>query len=140
MLKFAGLCLAVTAVLQAPAALAAGDPPAGGLAALQGAWVQPSAECADVFVKTKRGMAYKHPVSIFAPALLITGKTIRTPGAVCKVGSIKPTGDKQAVKLACTTMISTDGVDALLSVSSDGDLFRYTSEDDHGTRYVRCGP
>ena len=119
---------------------ATGASAAGGLQSFQGAWVQPSAECSDVFVKTKSGMAYKRPVSVFAPALLITGKRIKTPGAVCSVNSIKPAGDKQAVRLACTTMISTDAVDALLSVSHEGDLYRYTSEDDHGTRYVRCGP
>jgi hypothetical protein len=137
MLKTAMLCVAVI-VLAAPVAAeeaAAG----GGLAGLQGAWVQPSEDCANVFVKTKTGMAYKHPVSIFAPALLIKGKRIRTPGAVCSIASIKPAGDKQAVSLSCTTMISTDQVDALLSVSKEGDLIRYTSEDDNGTRYTRCG-
>jgi hypothetical protein len=139
MLKSVGLCV-VTIVVSAASAGAAQAPAAGGLASLQGAWVQPSEDCANVFVKGKSGMTYKRPVSVFAPALLITGKSIRTPGAVCSVSSVKPAGDKQALKLSCTTTISTDAVSALVSVSPEGDLFRYTSEDDHGTRYVRCGP
>jgi hypothetical protein len=139
MLKSAGLCVLAIS-LSAASAGAAQAPAAGVLAGLQGAWVQPSEDCANVFVKGKSGMTYKHPVSIFAPAILITGKSIRTPGAVCSVSSVKPAGDKQALKLSCTTTISTDAVSTFVSVSPEGDLLRYTSEDDNGTRYVRCGP
>src|SRR4051812_20134545 len=70
---------------------------------LRGAWLQPSMDCQDVYMKTKAGMNFKRPVSVFAPAILVTGRTIKTPGAVCKVQRVTIQGDKKTLSLSCTT-------------------------------------
>jgi hypothetical protein len=139
MARLTGLSLVAFAFLAAIPVHAAEQKPTSALAAFQGAWVQPSTECAEVFVESKRGMAFKKPVSIFAPALLIIGRRISTPGAVCTVRSSSASGDRQALDLSCATAIATDPVKTLLSIAADGALYRYNKSEDNGTRYVRCG-
>ena len=110
-----------------------------GAAALQGAWLQPSVSCDQVYVATKKGMAFRKPVSMFAPALMISGNRIITPGATCRIVSITPVGTRKSLSLSCATSISSSAVTALLSIGEDGSLHRYTSETDIGSRYERCG-
>jgi hypothetical protein len=89
----AGLGLALAASVAASGTLAA----EAGLSAYQGAWLASGPDCAEVYSSAGKGMSFKKPVDIFAPAFIISGNRLRTPQASCRIKSVKPTGDRQSV-------------------------------------------
>ncbi len=110
-------------------------------AELQGAWLEGSSSCEQVFVAGKKGMSFRKPVNIFLPAVIISGDRVTTPAAVCRIRSIAQAGNRKILTLACTTQISEVTVKAPVALI-DGGLTRYTSESetDTGSRYERCNP
>ena len=135
-----GRIVLATAFLSATLGIALSSAEAASeLASVQGAWLEQSMTCDEVFVAGKKGMTFRKPVNIFAPAMIISGNKITTPGAVCRVSSVAPVGDKQQLSLSCSTMISDASIKALVAVR-DGRLYRFTSETDPGSRYEHCGP
>ena len=110
-----------------------------GVSALQGAWLEQSMSCDQVFVAGKKGMVFRKPVNIFVPGLIISGNRITTPGATCRIRSIKPSGKLQVLSLSCATSVSHADVQALVSMSAGGEFIRHTSDTDPGSRYERCG-
>jgi len=107
---------------------------------LQGAWMEQSAACGDVYVTKGKKTRFREPVNMFAPALMIRGRTIITPGATCRIMKIEAEGDKKKLSLSCTTSISSSPVTALFSQAQDGSIYRYSAATGAGSRYVRCGP
>jgi hypothetical protein len=130
----------VTTGLLIMAGTASADKPPG-VQSLQGAWVEQSMNCADVYRSAGRNMVFRKDVSIFAPAFIISGRRIRTPGASCSIGRITYKGDRMILSLGCTTTITTSPVKAYLSISGDGTLYRYNDDVDHaGSKYGSCKP
>ncbi|WP_413990441.1 hypothetical protein ACMDCR_31790 [Labrys okinawensis] len=113
-----------------------------GLSSLQGAWVEQSMNCEQVYRPAKRGMAYRKDVSVFAPAILVSGRRLSTPGASCSIQKVSNKGDRMILDLACTTTITTSHVKAYVSVSDDGAaLYRYNDDIEKvGSRYDSCKP
>lgn len=111
-------------------------------AALSGAWLGSSGNCETVFTARKDGgVAFVQPVDPYAPAFIIAGSQLRTPGATCRIIGVRRTGERRNLSLSCTTTVASDPVTAILSPAADGSLTRYSSEADTlGTRYVRCRP
>ncbi|MFO1150722.1 MAG: hypothetical protein U1E62_20285 [Alsobacter sp.] len=106
---------------------------------IQGAWVEQSQKCGDVFAFRKGKAAFKTPVNIFAPAMIITGKRLTTPQASCSLKSAVPDGNRTAVTLRCANSISHGEVRVILSKLPDGRLARYYDENDQsGSRYTYC--
>jgi hypothetical protein len=133
---FAIAMLGITTFYSVAPGMSASD-----VSALQGAWLQQSMSCDQVFVSTKRGMAFRKPVDMFAPAFIVSGSRITTPGATCRIQSVSLKGDRKVLSLSCATSIAVDTAKAVLSVAQDGSLYRYTSEDDKdGSKYDRCRP
>ena len=136
--------LAGLALLGAAAAALQAAQPA--LSGLQGAWLEQSLPCGDVFTSSGKGssgksLAFKRPASMFAPAFIISGNRISTPFASCRIVGVKPAGARQALTLGCTTAIASEEVRALVSLADDGTLLRYLNDNDTtGSRYQRCTP
>jgi hypothetical protein len=127
--------LALTmALLGAPGAQAGPE-----LKDLQGAWAGPGSTCGEMFVAGKKGQAYKRPVDVFASAILVSGRRLTTPNAICRIRSIKASGSAGEVSLSCQTSIATSDVKAYLTLGDDGSLYRSTDGQDQGMRYIRCG-
>ena len=106
---------------------------------LQGAWISGSAACESVFTGAKTGPRFKKPVDVFAAAFIVSGKKLSTPGASCRIGSIKSDGELTRAKLMCTNQIANQGVEALFSLDADGKLRRHINEtDQNGSIYTRC--
>lgn len=130
--------LAGLALLGATAAALPAQP---ALSAMQGAWLEQSLPCGDVFTSTGKGLAFKKPASMFVPAFIISGNRISTPFASCRIVAVKPAGARQALTLGCTTAIASENVSALVSLADDGTLLRYLNDNDTtGSRYQRCTP
>jgi hypothetical protein len=109
------------------------------LSAFQGAWLNQSVSCEDVYASAGKGVSFRKPVNIFAPAFIVSGNRLRTPQASCRIKSIKPAGDRQALTLGCANSVSASDVTVLMTPTPDGSLKRYFNEQDKGgTLYMRC--
>lgn len=107
---------------------------------LQGAWVQESFTCDQVYTTGKTRTEFKKPRNIFAAAFLVSGSRLTTPGAVCKILSISGSGERKLLSLSCATAIGVDPVKAEISLTQDGSLRRYLNKEDPvGSKYDRCG-
>jgi len=105
---------------------------------LEGAWLQDGA-CAETFSRAGKGIAFKKPVNVFAPAFIITGNRLRTPTASCSIKAVKTVGDRRVLSLQCATAVAVEDVRAIVGLSSDGALLRYLNDQDAGgSRYGRC--
>ena len=106
---------------------------------LQGAWLEEGTPCASVFVATRNAVAFRRPASAFAPAFIVSGRRLSTPLATCRLVGVSPTGDRQLVRLSCTTSVATDTARAILALAADGAIYRYHSlEGGIASRYQRC--
>jgi hypothetical protein len=105
---------------------------------LEGAWVQ-DGSCEETFARAGKGISFKKPVNVFAPALIITGNRLRTPTASCTIKAVKPEGERRVLSLQCATAVAVEPVRAVIGTSSDGLLVRYLNEQDStGSSYKRC--
>ncbi|WP_407520780.1 hypothetical protein [Methylobacterium oryzisoli] len=121
-----------------PAGISAALATEGGLAAYQGAWVLEGRDCAEVYSPTGKGTTFKKPIDIFAPAFVIAGRRLRTPGASCQIKAVRPTGDRQLLVLDCANAVAANEVRTIMA-PSNGILKRYYSEQDTtGVGYRRC--
>ncbi|MBS7696492.1 MULTISPECIES: hypothetical protein [unclassified Chelatococcus] len=106
---------------------------------MQGAWLAKGADCADVYQKSGKGTSFRKPVDLFAPAFMIVGNRLTTPGATCRIKSAKPSGNLQQLVLDCVNAIGSNDVRVLVSSQSDGSLNRYlNSQDTTGTPHQNC--
>lgn len=128
------LSLLVLAVAVVPLQDARAQP-----ARLQGAWLEEGSSCASVFVATPNGVAFKRPASAFAPAFIIAGRRLSTPLASCRFVSGSSNGERQVIRLSCTTSVTTETAHAVLAPAEDGSLYRYHSvEGGLASKYQRC--
>ncbi|MBQ0821737.1 hypothetical protein HPT29_014890 [Microvirga terrae] len=110
-----------------------------GLARFQGAWLSGSVDCEEVYSSAGKGVSFKRPVDIFAPAFIVTGSRLRTPQATCRIKSARPNGDRQLLVLDCANSVAGSEVRVLMSLQPDGSLRRYFNErDTTGTEYKQC--
>jgi hypothetical protein len=108
-------------------------------ASLQGAWLEEGTPCSEVFIATRRGVAFRRPASAFAPAFIVSGKQLSTPLATCRLAGRSTRAERQVLRLSCTTAVATDTARAIFSPATDGGMYRYHSlEGGIATRYQRC--
>ena len=131
----AGLALAASVAVSSTMAAEAG------LSAYQGAWLAQGPSCADVYSSAGKGVSFKKPVDIFAPAFIVTGNRLRTPLASCRIKSVKPSGNRQVLALNCANAVAAEEVRVLVATLPDGSLRRYFNDQDTtGTLYQHCSP
>jgi hypothetical protein len=105
---------------------------------LEGAWVQ-DGSCDETFARAGKGISFKKPINVFAPALIITGNRLRTPTVLCTIKAMKPAGERRVLSLQCATAVAVEPVRALIGTPADGSLVRYLNEQDStGSSYKRC--
>jgi hypothetical protein len=109
------------------------------LSALQGAWLQQSSSCSEVFAKAGKGVTFKKSANEFVPGFIVSGSRLRTPVNSCRIGGIVPAGQRWMMKLNCSGSVSTMLANVQFSLSADGALLRYLNDQDtSGSRYERC--
>jgi hypothetical protein len=107
------------------------------LGAYQGAWLEQGLSCDEVFANGQG--KFKTPVSVFAPAFIIRGSTLRTPQASCRIVRVSASEGRDLISLSCANSVATADVKALLKPGDDGTLVRFMNEADKvGDRYRRC--
>jgi hypothetical protein len=106
---------------------------------IQGAWLEEGSACADVFKVARNGVAFKRPANAFAPAFIISGQRLSTPLASCRLVGVKPSGERQVLRLSCVTAVATDSARAIFATGAEGKLIRYHSaEGGIATGYQLC--
>ncbi len=108
---------------------------------LQGAWIQYSVPCDQVYV-TDNGQSRFRPNQrdLFTSAFIITGDRLSTANASCQIVAISNKELRRELSLSCTTPITTVPIVALLSLETGGTLRRYFDAGDRvGDEYKRCG-
>jgi hypothetical protein len=109
------------------------------LSALQGAWLQQSSSCSEVFASSGKGVSFKKSVNEFVPAFIVSGSRLRTPVNSCRIAKIVPASNRWMMKLDCTGSVSTMIANVQFSLTDDGALLRYLNDQDtSGSRYERC--
>jgi hypothetical protein len=133
--RAARLGLALAALVAVSGAMAAG----AGLSGYQGAWLIQGPSCAETYSPAGKGVSFRKPVDIFAPAFIVSGSRLRTPMASCSIKSVRPAGDRQVLVLNCANSVAGGEVRVLLATLPDGSVKRYLNErDTTGTQYQRC--
>jgi hypothetical protein len=107
----------------------------------QGAWLEQSMTCDQVYTKGNKSPSFKSPRNIFAPAFIISGSRILTPGASCSIQSVREANGRKIMNLSCATSITHSPITVFLAPSQDGGLIRYNDATEKvGSRYERCTP
>lgn len=128
------ICLLSLAMLAAPVSAALGQ-----TSQIEGAWLEEGSSCADVFVATRNGIAFKRPANAFSPAFIIKGRRLTTPLATCTLVKIERQADRQAVRLNCATAVAVDSAQAIFAMRTADKLVRFHSlEGGIATHYQRC--
>jgi hypothetical protein len=134
-----GILLCAGAGLATAGALGPASSAPPQLSALQGAWLQQSTHCDDVYTSSGKAMSFKKSVNEFDPAFIVSGARLKTPVNSCRIGKIVPAGNRWMMKLDCTGKISTMVANIQFSLTADGALLRYLNDQDpNGSRYERC--
>jgi hypothetical protein len=108
---------------------------------LQGAWLEQSSECKDVFEAHKGALRFRRPVDAFAPAFIVSGRRLFTPLAGCRVATSAVAGAQITLTLSCANAVSTEAVRVVLDASKPGVLVRQMGADLRaGTVYRLCQP
>ena len=108
---------------------------------IQGAWVEANIACEKAFTLEGKTASFRRPIDIFVPALIVSGSSLKTPGASCRIRRISDAAVKgrKEVSLSCATGVAVDDVKVQLSIALDGALYRYADDQDSvGRRYERC--
>lgn len=103
-------------------------------------YVAVGTRCEDVFTRSKSGMVFKRNVDAFAPAFIVSGKTLRTPVATCRLQKSTAKGDLRELQFECASPISYVPVKVYFRKGENDSLIRQASETEAiGNRYERCG-
>ncbi|TGD96640.1 hypothetical protein [Methylobacterium nonmethylotrophicum] len=126
--------------LGAAAALSDAQAAKAGLSGYQGAWVLSGSNCAEIYSPASKGVSFKKPIDLFAPAFMVSGDRLRTPAASCRITSARPNGERQLLILNCANAVAANEVKVLMKIMPNGFLRRYYHEQDTaGIDYERCG-
>ena len=131
----AGVGLALAASVAVSGTIAA----EAGLSGYQGAWLIQGPSCTETYSSAGKGVSFKKPVDIFAPAFIVSGNRLRTPMASCSIKSVRPAGERQVLVLNCANAVAGGELRVLLATLPDGSLRRYLNDQDSvGTGYQQC--
>ncbi len=108
-------------------------------AGLVGAWTASQADCAKLFVRRGRMLAYRLPIDRFAQAAIIEPQSIRAPASTCRVHSVSHANDAIKISAECNDSISYTTENVQITVKSGSEIV-YSPTGDHAldTTLVKC--
>lgn len=105
----------------------------------EGAWLEDGLACRDIFVSNGKTVSFKRPANVFVAAFIVRGRQLSTPLAACRISRIVSNGERQVLHLSCTTAIATESTRAVLALTPDGGLHRYSAIDGGtASKYQHC--
>ena len=106
---------------------------------LIGAWASSEADCAKLFQRRGKALAYRQPVDKFAQAAIVESQRIRLPSAVCQVESASQEGGALKLNAECQDSISYTSRTVHVKLRSDTEIFYSPTGDPVlGTTLMKC--
>ncbi len=106
---------------------------------LTGAWASSEADCAKLFQRRGKALAYRQPVDKFAQAAIVESQRIRLPSAVCQVESASREGGALKLNAECQDSISYTSRTVHVKLRSDTEIFYSPTGDPVlGTTLMKC--
>ena len=106
---------------------------------LIGAWASSEADCARLFQRRGKAVAYRQPVDKFAEAVIVGSQRIRLPSAVCQVESASQEGGALRLNAECHDFISYTSRTVHVKQRSDSELFYSPTGDPVlATTLIKC--
>ena len=106
---------------------------------LIGAWAASEADCARLFQRRGKALAYRQPMDKFAQAAIVKSQRIRLPSAVCQVESASKEGGALKLNAECQDSISYTSRTVHVKLRSDSEMFYSPTGDPVlGTTLMKC--
>jgi hypothetical protein len=106
---------------------------------LTGAWVYSVADCAKLFQRRGKALAYKQPIDKFAQAAIVESQRIRLPSATCQLERASQEGGALKVSADCQDSISYTSRTVFIKFKSDNEvLYSPTGDPVLATTLLRC--
>jgi hypothetical protein len=106
---------------------------------LTGAWAYSAADCAKLFQRRGKALAYKQPIDKFAQAAIVESQRIRLPSATCQLERASQEGGALKVSADCQDSISHTSRTVYIKLKSDNEvLYSPTGDSVVGTTLMRC--
>ena len=106
---------------------------------LIGAWASSEADCAKLFQRRGKALAYRQPVDKFAQAVIVELQRIRLPSAVCQVESASQEGGALKLNADCQDSISYTSRTVHVKLRSDSEMFYSPTGDPVlATTLIKC--
>ena len=93
------------------------------LTKLIGAWAPSEDDCARLFQRRGKALAYRQPIDKFAQAAIVESQRIRLPSAVCQVESASKEGGALKLNAECQDSISYTSRTVHVKLRSDSEMF-----------------
>ena len=90
---------------------------------LIGAWATSEADCARLFQRRGKALAFRQPVDQFAQAAIVESQRIRLPSAVCQVESASHEGGALKLDAECQDTVSYTSRTVHVKLRSDTEMF-----------------
>ena len=106
---------------------------------LIGAWASSEADCARLFQRRGKALAYRQPVDKFAQAAIVELQRIRLPSAVCQVESASQEGGALKLTAECQDSVSYTSRTVHVKLRSATEIFYSPTGDPVlGTALMKC--
>ncbi|MGH6861681.1 MAG: hypothetical protein ACRECY_15620 [Phyllobacterium sp.] len=92
---------------------------------LQGAWTMNGTDCADTFKKVGKRIAFKDRTSLTSTGLLVAGRKVTGPMAVCTAKSIHRKKDRLSASLSCEDSMMVNEVTQIFKIVSATEFQRF---------------
>ena len=90
---------------------------------LIGAWASSEADCARLFQRRGKALAFRQPIDKFAQAAIVEAQRIRLPSGVCQVESASKEGGALKLNAECQDSISYTSRTVHVKLRSDSEMF-----------------
>ena len=104
-----------------------------------GLWATNPEACKDIFAKRGNDVVFSDKADMYGSGFIMSGKTIRGKIAVCKIQSLKKTGNTANIRAACATDISVSTNNFGLRMIDENKIIRsIPGVPELDTSYFRC--
>jgi hypothetical protein len=104
-----------------------------------GLWATSPEACKDIFTKRGNDVVFSDKADMYGSGFILSGKTIRGKIAVCKIQSLKKSGNTANIRAACATDISVSTNNFALRLVDDNKVIRsIPGVPELDTSYFRC--
>jgi hypothetical protein len=108
-------------------------------AKLSGGWTLPDNKCEDIFVDQGGRLAFRQPVDMLGPSIIVEGREVRGPQATCRIIKGAAHEDKLSLVMSCGDAVSFTQNAVQLQFKSANEIERsFPGSPDMSVTYKKC--